>query len=114
MPRSIATIVDITGTEICASLTCPLQFLENSNISFIFSENFLQSVKRTYIPGTDSQIVGLNSFAAGSSLKSVHIRSIFSVLMGMWVFGEASKASVQLQNLIVLLIQIDFTHFSEF
>ena len=63
----MATIVDITLT--CSSLTCPSHFLESNNISFIIFENSFQlrnsirSVKRSYIPGTDSQIVGLNSFA---------------------------------------------------
>ena len=102
VPRSMATIVDISGTKICLFLTCPSHFLESS---FIFYENFFQLsnssrfVKRSYIPGTDSEIVGLNSFAGGSLSKSVVIRIIFSVLIGMLVFVVAAKASAQPQNL---------------
>ena len=103
--RSMATIVYITGTDISATLTCPSHFLESSNISFIITENILQlsnstgSVKRSYIPDTDSQIVGLNSFAGGSSIKSVDIRGIFAVFIGMLVFVAAAKAGAQPQNL---------------
>ena len=100
VPKSMATIVNITGTEICSSLTCPSDFLESNNISFIiFENNFqlrngIQFVKRSYIPDTDSQIVGLNSFAGG-----IVIRGIFSVFIGMLVFVAAPKACAQPQNL---------------
>ena len=42
VPRSMATIVDITGTEIYSSLTCPSHFLESSKNRFILSENIFQ------------------------------------------------------------------------
>ena len=101
----MATMVDITVTELSATLTCSLHFLQSSNISFIIAEIICQlsnstgSVKRYYIPDTDSQIVGLNSFAGGSSIKSVDIRGIFAVFIGMLVFVAAAKANAKPQNL---------------
>ena len=105
VPRSMATIVDITGSELSATLTCPSHFLESSNISstiFVNSSqlsNSTRSVKRSYIPGTDSQIVSLNSFAGEGSSKSVVIRGIFSVFIVILVFVAALKASAKPQNL---------------
>ena len=43
--------------------------------------------------------MGLNSFARGSSSKSVVIRGIFSVFIAMLVFVAAFKSSAQPQNL---------------
>ena len=105
VPRSVATIVDITGCEMFLSLTCPSHFLKSSNISFIIFENSFQlrnstgSVNRSYISGTDSQIVGLNSFAGRGRHQNRSLSEAnFLFSLQCWFSWQLSKPAHNLRT----------------